>query len=158
MRSSFGCSLNSFVARSGCREQICLYCFSVRHQSRTTPRKGWEGRRDEGERTLTVLSLLPQPNSSCVSIQSCFSSLCFSSRLSTLVALSYLFIPPLSPCCVRLFISPVFLHPSLLFVNLYFSTYQLPYFHVFFLPLFLSISPSLHEMHMSDCPTLTLKG
>lgn len=54
-RSSFGCSLNSFVSRSGCRDQICL--FSVSHQSRTTLRGGWdvrEGgmRRRGGEITL----------------------------------------------------------------------------------------------------------
>lgn len=58
-RSSFRCRLNSFVVRSGCREQICLCCFSVRHQSRTTQRKGRERRRDEGGKSsYTILSLL----------------------------------------------------------------------------------------------------
>lgn len=78
MRSSFGCSLNSFVARSGCRELICLCLFSVRHQSRTTQKKDEsEGRMGE-ENSYTILSLFPWPNTCCVTIRYRSSSLLFS--------------------------------------------------------------------------------
>lgn len=74
-RSSFGCSLNSFVASCGCREQICLRRFSARHRSRTAGRKGWE-EEEEVARERTHIFL--QPLSPWVTIRSTSSSPLFS--------------------------------------------------------------------------------
>lgn len=143
-RSSFGCSLNSFVARSGCREQICLCRFSVRHRSRTTHRKGWERRRDQGERTRT-----PSCLSSLTYVILRHHSLHFFFSLLFSQAFLHLAFPP-----VWSFHSSLSVFPHCLYFSSHLCLSVLQslsrsifflLFHVFFL---------LHEMHVFECPTL----
>lgn len=68
-----GAVINSFVARSGCREQICLCCFSEASEQNKSETDEREVRMRRAK-THTLSCLFLQPISACVTIRSMSSS------------------------------------------------------------------------------------